>query len=126
MKYQTVIIFAVMIVAYSLISPNFFTAVNLKNIFSQNACLIVVCMAQLIAQVIGGVDLSVSAVVAFSGITTAICMTERGMGFYAAAAVAAGLSTVIGMINGFLVASCNFAPFIATLATTQIAKGAAC
>lgn len=125
MKYQTVIIFAVMIVAYSLISPNFFTAVNLKNIFSQNACLIVVCMAQLIAQVIGGVDLSVSAVVAFSGITTAICMTERGMGFYAAAAVAAGLSTVIGMINGFLVASCNFAPFIATLATTQIAKGAA-
>ena len=123
MKYQTIIIFIVMIGAYTLISPNFFTAVNLKNIFSQNACLIVVCMAQLLAQVIGGVDLSVSAVVAFSGVTTALYMTEQGFSFALAATVSIAFGMLMGMLNGLLIAKGKFAPFIATLATTQVAKG---
>lgn len=124
MKYQTIITFVVMIIVYSIMSPNFFTSVNLKNIFMQNACLIIVSMAQLIPQIINGVDLSVSAVVAFSGVTTALLMTEQGVSFGVAALVAILFSGVFGVINGILTANFKFAPFIATLATTQIAKGA--
>lgn len=124
MKYQTIIIFVIMIIIYSIMSPSFFTPVNLKNIFSQNACLIVVSMAQLLPQILNGVDLSVSAVVAFAGTLTALLMTQSGIPFLLAALAAVALSAAFGAINGFLVSKCAFAPFIATLATTQIAKGA--
>lgn len=123
-RYQTIIIFIVMMIIYTIMSPNFFTPVNLRNVFAQNACLIVVSMAQLIPQILNGVDLSVSAVVAFSGTATALFMTNNGMPFFAAAAVAILLSALFGVVNGLLVAEFKFAPFIATLATTQIAKGA--
>lgn len=124
MKYQTIITFVIMIIVYSIMSPNFFTAVNLRNVFSQNACLIVVSMAQLIPQIINGVDLSVSAVVAFSGTATALFMTANGMPFLMAAMAAIVFSTLFGALNGLMVSKCAFPPFIATLATTQIAKGA--
>ena len=123
MKYQTIVLFVLMIIVYSILSPSFFTAVNLRNVFSQNASLIIVSMAQLLPQILNGVDLSVSAVVAFAGTTTALLMTNGGMGFFAAAIVAVALSACFGAINGFLVSRCAFAPFIGTLATTQIAKG---
>ena len=123
-KYQTIIIFIIMIIIYTIMSPNFFTPVNLRNVFAQNACLIVVSMAQLIPQILNGVDLSVSAVVAFSGTATALFMTNNGMPFAAAALAAIGLSALFGVLNGVLVANFKFAPFIATLATVQIAKGA--
>lgn len=123
-KYQTVIIFAIMMIVYTIMSPNFFTAVNLRNVFAQNACLIVVSMAQLIPQILNGVDLSVSAVVAFSGTATALFMANSGMGFFPAAIAATGLSALFGALNGALIAYFKFAPFIGTLATVQIAKGA--
>ncbi len=123
MKYQTIIIFIIMIIIYSIMSPNFFTPVNLRNVFAQNACLIVVSMAQLIPQILNGVDLSVSAVVALAGTATALFMTNNGMSFFMAALLAILISSLIGALNGILVANCAFPPFIATLATTQIAKG---
>ena len=92
MKYQTIVLFVLMIIVYSILSPSFFTAVNLRNVFSQNASLIIVSMAQLLPQILNGVDLSVSAVVAFAGTTTALLMTQGGMGFFAAAIVAVALS----------------------------------
>ena len=68
MKYQVWVIFVVLLLTYSVISPDFFTSVNLKNIFSQTAMPVIVAIAQLLPILTGGIDLSVSAITAYTGI----------------------------------------------------------
>ena len=120
---QVWIIFVSLLVIYSVISPDFFTPVNLKNIFAQNAMPIIVSMAQLLAILTGGIDLSVSAVLALSGVMTAKFIAEMGMSTGVAILFALLIGGLCGSINGFLISKLKFAPFIATLATTTMVQG---
>ncbi len=122
-NFQVWIIFLVLLVVYSIISPDFFTPVNLKNIFTQNAMPIIVSMAQLLAILTGGIDLSVSAVLALSGVMAAKFIAEMSIGIPMAILLAMLVGGMCGVINGFLISKLKFAPFIATLATTTMAKG---
>lgn len=122
-KYQVWVIFAAMLVVYSVISPDFFTAVNLKNIFAQTAMPVIIAMAQLIVVLTGGIDLSVSAILAYTGIITATAISEHGMSVGSAMLLAVLVGALCGVANGTLVSHFKFAPFIATLATATIVKG---
>lgn len=122
-KYQVWIIFIVFLLAYSIISPDFFTPVNIKNILMQNAMLVVLSFAQLFAVLSGGIDLSVSAVLALSGVITAKLTEYSGMPILASMLIAVLIGTAVGSLNGILVSRLGFAPFIATLSTLSIAKG---
>lgn len=123
MKYQVWVIFAVLLLTYSVISPNFFTPVNLKNIFSQTAMPVIVAIAQLLPILTGGIDLSVSAITAYTGIIAATAIAESGHPTGVAILMAVGVGGLCGLTNGFLVSKLKFAPFIATLATTSIIRG---
>jgi ribose transport system permease protein len=72
---------------------------------------------------IGGIDLSVGAVVALIGTVTVSVLVRGGL----AAALLAGLATagVFGGFNGLCAARTRMPPFIITLATMLIARGAA-
>ena len=72
--------------------------------------------------ILGGVDLSVGAVLALTGI---ICTLLIQQGVATIVAVLAGVlfGAAIGMLNGILVAKANVAPFVATLGTQSICRG---
>ena len=123
MKYQVWVIFVVLLIAYSLISPDFFTPVNLKNIFSQTAMPVIVAVAELLPILTGGIDLSVSAITAYTGIIAATAIAESGHSTALAILMAIGVGGICGLANGVLISKLKFAPFIATLATTSIIKG---
>lgn len=123
MKYQVWVIFVILLLSYSVISPDFFTAVNLKNIFSQTAMPVIVAIAQLLVILTGGIDLSVSSICAYSGIITACAISESGYQTGPAILLAICVGGLCGLANGVLVSKLKFAPFIATLATTTIIKG---
>lgn len=123
MKYQVWVIFLALLIIYSVISPNFFTPVNLKNIFSQTAMPVIVAIAELLPILTGGIDLSVSAITAYTGIITACAIAEDGYSTGIAILLAILVGGICGLVNGVLVSRLKFAPFIATLATTTIIKG---
>ncbi len=74
--------------------------------------------------VVGGIDLSLGAVLALSSVVTALALRA---GWPIPLAIAAGLalSAGVGALNGLLVTRFRLAPFIVTLGTMSLARGAA-
>ena len=99
----------------------------------------VVAMAAIGATMViiaGGIDLSVGSVVVLSTITCAyvlnlgphgqkLVMTYPTLMPLAAVGAAAGVATLVGVLNGVLVTSLRLVPFIVTLGTMQMARGLA-
>jgi ribose transport system permease protein len=110
--------------------PGFASAGNLRNLFSSLLPLVAVAVGETLVLVTGGIDLSVTAVIALASVLGARVMTADG-GLLAGnslavpAAVLAMLvtGTAVGAVNGLAVARLRMPPFLATLAATTFAGG---
>ena len=70
----------------------------------------------------GGIDLSVGGIVALSSVVAAL---NSSHGFFFALAAAVLVGTLVGVVNGFIVARMGLQPFIATLAVLYMVRGLA-
>jgi ribose transport system permease protein len=113
----------IMIVAFSLSSPVFMTAQNMRNVGLQAAALAAVSFGQTFVILTGGLDLSVGSAVALVSVTTALVGARYGGVAGMAAGVFAG--TTVGVANGLAVTWFRVFPFIATLAMMSIVSGLA-
>jgi ribose/xylose/arabinose/galactoside ABC-type transport system permease subunit len=102
----------------------FFTANNLSNVLRQNAFTAILAAGMTFVILTAGIDLSVGSVVGLAGMVCADVLT-RGHGV--AAGVLAGLlvGVVVGVFNGLVITRVRIPPFIVTLATMQMIRGAA-
>ena len=115
-------IFVVLILVSSLISETFFTSRNLINISRQIVTNGLISLGMLIVILTGGVDLSVGSIVAICGIMAT--GLQKQMPTPVAILVALVVGTTVGMGNGFFIARFKLQPFIVTLATMGIVRGA--
>jgi ribose/xylose/arabinose/galactoside ABC-type transport system permease subunit len=74
--------------------------------------------------VLGGIDLSVGSAVALTTVVVARAL-QHGMGAGSAALLGLCAGTLAGLANGLLVARLRLMPFIVTLGTMSILRGAA-
>lgn len=98
---------------------------NLMNVLRQvssNACL---AFGMTFAIISGGIDLSVGSILALSGTLSAGLIVHSGLSPMQAVALAVLIGTLLGLFNGVVIAKTGIPPFIVTLATMQIARGAA-
>lgn len=121
------VVFVFLLVVGALLSlwtDTFFTSNNLFNVSRDFSWIAIAAFGQGIVIVIGGVDLSVGAMMALAGLISALCMQG---GLAVPLAVLAGLLTggVMGWLNGTVVARVRLPPFIVTLGTMSIARGIA-
>ena len=123
LEQSSLIVFIIMILVSAWLSDRFLTADNITNILRQSVPLGVVSLGLLFVILTGGIDLSVGSVLALVSVIVALLAPEQGIFIAILAGVAVG--TLCGMISGLLVASFSIAPFIATLATMTIGRGAA-
>ena len=111
------------IFAITLHDEGFLNSNNLLNIVRQTATISVMAVAM--TYVIGAaqIDLSIGAVAGLSSVTTAMAITEWGIG----AGILAGLLTglLVGSVNGALVAGLAIPSFLVTLGMLGIARGTA-
>ncbi len=109
--------------------PGFVSAGNLGDVLSNAVPLLAVALGQTIVLLTGGIDLSVTAVVALASVAGARVMTESGglLPGSAAAGVLAmlGVGVAVGLANGLAVARLRMPPFLATLAVMTFASGLA-
>ena len=122
---NTYIIFAILFIVCCVLSSNFLTIMNLKNIALQQAAPILVALGMLFVVVTGGIDLSVGSVMAFGASFTAILIKNMNVPFLLAILAAMVLSMAMGCFTGVLVAYAKMQGFVASLAMMTIARGSA-
>ncbi|WP_308924967.1 ABC transporter permease [Janthinobacterium sp. J1-1] len=122
-RYNTVLILVVLLVAASFVSPDFMTAPNMSNVARQIVSVGIMSMGMLLVVLTGGIDLSVGSVAALASVTTALLIPDYGL----ATAISCGLLTgvVCGAICGTLVSQYRLSSFVVTLAMMTVARGMA-
>jgi ribose transport system permease protein len=100
----------------------FLTPENLLNVLRQNSMLGLVALGMTFVILTAGIDLSVGALAAVAGVIAAN-LADRGLATALIAAVAA--ATLLGLINGVVIAKGRIQPFIVTLAMMIAARGLA-
>jgi inositol transport system permease protein len=134
-KYCIFLIFAVMIVVASLLSPAFVSSTNLINIVRQMSIVGLIALGVTGIIVSAGIDLSSGSVVGLTAVVAAsLAQSPDNSGaFYPGlhlpllvpVAAACLVGALVGLINGTLVAKTRIPPFIATLGTYTAVRGAA-
>lgn len=114
-----------MCLALSIVSPSFLTKNNIINVLRQISSNGMLAFGMTFAIIIGGIDLSVGSVLALGGTLAAGLTVNSGIPVPYAVAAGCILGAGIGFFNGFVISRTGIPPFIVTLATMQIARGAA-
>jgi ribose transport system permease protein len=112
-------------IALSILSPNFLTRDNLKQIGVQAAVVAILACGQTAVIIAGQIDLSVGAVMAFAGVAAALAMSQHGVGVPGGVAIACLSGLGIGTLTGLLTAYGRIPAFIVTLGMMGIVHGAA-
>lgn len=121
-KYSLLIMFVVIMIATTLSTKGFISLVNIGNLLRQLAILGVLSIGETLIILTGGIDLSIGSLVALS---TVLCATFMPQSIFLSVFMTIMVCTVLGLINGFLVAKARMAPFIVTLGMMMIGRGMA-
>ncbi|QLQ19554.1 MAG: ABC transporter permease [Exiguobacterium profundum] len=114
------IVLVVALVVFGFLSPNFFKAVTLSTILQQIAIVGILGCAQTIVILTAGIDLSVGAIAVFSSVLMGQFTFRYGLLTEISIVLGLAFGTLMGGINGWLVAKMKLPPFIVTLGTWQI------
>jgi ribose/xylose/arabinose/galactoside ABC-type transport system permease subunit len=122
------IAFVLEFILFAFLSPYFFTPDNLLNVSLQASITAIIAAGMTFVILTGGIDLSVGSLVAFAGIVSTTVL-KSGLppvaGFAAAILAGVAVGSLSGAFAGFCITRFNIAPFIVTLATMTIWRGAA-
>jgi ribose transport system permease protein len=113
-----VIIFAV------LVGPQFLGADNLELMARQTAVVAAAALGMTMVIVSAGIDLSVGSVIALTTVVIALLLRAETSPALAAAG-GIGVAALCGVVNGLLVTRLRVVPFIVTLGTMILIRGAA-
>ena len=123
-QFGTLIGLAVLCAVLWILTPYFLTVSNLLNVAEQTSINAIVAVGMTFVILSAGIDLSVGSIVAFSGVILGIAL-RAGQPIAAAIAAALAVGAMCGLGNGLLVTLGGLPPFIVTLGTMSIARGAA-
>ncbi len=114
----------VIYIAFGLIDRNVFSGQNVMNLLRSMSKYLLIGVGQSYLLITGNIDLSIGSMVGMSAMISATLMT---MGISPAVAMLAALACCLccGVVNGVLVGKFKLPPFIATLGTMFVTRGAA-
>jgi erythritol transport system permease protein len=124
----------VLVIIFALLSDAFLTPTNMITMTKHVAYNAILALGMLLVIVTGGIDLSVGSIVGLSGIVAGVLLQGWDLSLFDTTAypavwvvvlVSLAVGGVVGALNGLLVTRFNVAPFIATLGTMYVARGAA-
>ena len=104
-------------------SPNFLTTANIFNVLRQVSISALIAFGMTFIILTGGIDLSVGSTLALTG-AVAASLLSSGYDPILAIFIALLLGAILGAFNGLIITKGKVAPFIATLATMTMYRGA--
>lgn len=127
-KYNLILLLAIFIIISAVLSPNFLTVGNFLNLLQQASIPGIVAIGMTLVILLGGIDLSVGSVMAFSGMIASIIVEKMGgnIGSIIIGCIAGlAIGALMGTITGILISRFRLPDFIASLAMMEMARGAA-
>ena len=124
LNYGILLMLMVLVVFFSLASPNFMTVGTMVTILKQIMIIGIISIGSAFVILTGGIDLSVGSVAAVSAVTAAILM-RTGIPAIVACLLTVVIAAAYGTLNGLLITKIAVPPLIATLATMTSLRGVA-
>lgn len=111
------VFFIVFAAIAALCEDHFFSNANIRNIVRTVAPMILVAYAQGIALMLGGIDLSIGAIMSVANVICATRMTDDPSSVLPAILLSLAVGAVVGGLNGVLITKGKLQPIILTVAT---------
>ena len=135
MKLRTVIALIAVFTFFSITAPNFLTVGTLLIVGKHVAINAYLAIGMTFVILTAGIDLSVGSIVGLTGIVAGLLL-DQGLrvaplhltiypNVVETILITLCVGALVGVLNGLLITKLNVAPFIATLGTLYIARGAA-
>lgn len=124
----------IIIIVFAALSPNYFTVSNLLTMSAHVAIFAILGLGMLLVILNGGIDLSVGSTLGLAGVVAGWMMQGVHIAWldvtlypavWVCAVSAVAVGAFVGWINGILISRFGVAPFVATLGTLYVVRGAA-
>lgn len=122
-EFAIFLVLVVLVIIFSILSPQFFKVKNFFNITKQIATLGICSVGFTFVLITGGIDLSLGYQISLINILCAYMMTKLGVPWVLAILLSLLLGTMIGFLNGFIITKTGVAPLIVTLSMMTILNG---
>jgi ribose/xylose/arabinose/galactoside ABC-type transport system permease subunit len=117
------VVFLVLLAIAMVSSDTFLTQSNLTNLLKQIVINGLLSLGMLVVILSSGIDLSVGAVVALSAVLVGEIPALVPMPMPVAVVLAVGAASLVGLVNGGIIARFGVAPFIVTLGSLSAVRG---
>jgi ribose/xylose/arabinose/galactoside ABC-type transport system permease subunit len=126
-NFGIVIVFILLVIVLTIISPNhaFAQPVNIINILKQTAINGILAMGMMFVIVSGGIDLSIGSIIGVTAVLSAMLAHPGEFPLVVAIVVPILVGAAFGALNGALISYGDIPPFIVTLGTMTILRGVA-
>ena len=122
-KYTLFIILIILITLFGILNPIFFSFENLFNIVDQVSIIGIISLGITLIIIVGGIDLSVGSIVAFTGVCLALLLSNN-YNFLSSILICLFVGSFLGFINGLFISRFKVPAFITTLGMMSIVRGA--
>jgi ribose/xylose/arabinose/galactoside ABC-type transport system permease subunit len=117
------LILLLLVVVSAVISPDFLSTTNLLNILRQAAPLMIVALGQTLVILVGGIDVSVGAVIATTTVIGGSLMRDDNAMIIPTVLVVVGVGVVIGLVHYLFIVRIGTDALVTTLGTMLILSG---
>lgn len=118
------IVFIVLLCAFiQWCNSSFLTFENISDMVTNAAILSILAVGMMLVLVTRGIDLSIGAIIALSGMVCAQLVSQYSLNPFLIILIGIAIGIVCGVLNGFLIAKIGILPIIATLALMNIFRG---
>jgi ribose transport system permease protein len=124
-EYAVYFALLILIVVFSISSPAFFSLANFLNIGRQTTLVTVIAAGMTFVIIAGEIDLSIGAVLALSGVVSAMTMQANGDSVLLGVISGIGTGALAGLITGLTTTTLKIPSFLVSLGMLGIARGVA-
>ncbi len=114
-----------LMVLLTIVSPRFLTLNNLSNVIWSICIIGILSAGAIYPRITGGIDLSLGAIVALTGIIVDMLMNKFGIHWVPAIMITIVVGALLGLFNGFIVAKIKVPAFVVTMAAKTYLYGVA-
>jgi len=119
-----IILYIIMVLIFSILTPNYFTPTNFKLIASNIAVGSIITLGVFFVMISGGFDFSVGSLTALSAVLI-VYMFKMNLPIFVIILLILVLGAIIGAINGFIINYVGINPIITTLGVAAMLSGTA-
>ena len=119
------LVFIIEVAIFAYFNPKFLSIPNIVNISRQVSYYGIASIGMTFVILIAGIDLSIASIVVLVNVVCAYLMMSMGWNMWLAIIVSIVMATLIGVLNGFMVATIGIPAIIATFASQTVFRGLA-